>query len=123
MDDIEDLFRPLAVERAKTEPLDGPDTEHKDIFSDLETECDDPPDILEIEPRSSPIWAELEDLRRSLAEIGDLDAVRAFITAEMGDDVLDLQKKYAMEFGALLPTDPIRLEVLQTLAEMGILVY
>jgi phage host-nuclease inhibitor protein Gam len=70
-----------------------------------------------------PMWKELEELRDDLHQLGDINVVKAYIKEHMTDDVAQLQKKYKADFGSVKPTDPLRLEILQTLGELGIMIY
>lgn len=69
------------------------------------------------------MWLELRELRDALNKLGDINVIKGYIKEHMTDDVADLQKKFNKDFGDIKPTDPIRLEILQTLGEMGIMIY
>jgi hypothetical protein len=70
-----------------------------------------------------PMWEELRELRDALNKLGNIDVIKAYISEYMSDDVADLQKKYKEDFKDIDVSDPIRLEILQTLGEMGIMIY
>jgi hypothetical protein len=69
-----------------------------------------------------PIFGELKELRNSLSKC-DLDKAKIFIRDCLSDDVLILQEGFTECFKDIPQTDPLRLEVLQTLAELGIRIY
>jgi hypothetical protein len=70
-----------------------------------------------------PIWEELAELRDSLYRLGNIEDVKTFIKNNMQKDVKVLQDKFKNEFDDIPTTDPFRLEILQTLAELGIIIY
>lgn len=70
----------------------------------------------------NPIWDDLEELRSTLSHL-PIEAVKKYIVDNMADDVEGLQQSFKADFGELPQTSPLRLEVLQTLAELGILIY
>ena len=69
-----------------------------------------------------PIFEELKELRNSLSTC-DLEKAKIFIRDTMAEDVLKLQEGFTTCFKDLPQTDPLRLEVLQTLAELGVRIY
>jgi hypothetical protein len=69
-----------------------------------------------------PIFEELKELRNSLSTC-DLEKAKIFIRDCLSEDVLKLQEGFSTCFKDLPQNDPLRLEVLQTLAELGVRIY
>jgi hypothetical protein len=70
-----------------------------------------------------PMWDELKELRDELSKLGDINIIKAYIKENMAEEVAELQKKYKADFADIDKSDPLRLEILQTLGEMGIMIY
>jgi uncharacterized protein YeeX (DUF496 family) len=70
-----------------------------------------------------PMWDELKELRDELSKLGDINIIKAYIKENMSEEVAELQKKYKVDFEDIDKADPLRLEILQTLGEIGIMIY
>jgi hypothetical protein len=68
------------------------------------------------------IFDELIELRKSLSNC-DLEKARRFIKQTMANDVIKLQDGFHEFFKDVPSDDLFKLEVLQTLAELGIKIY
>ena len=68
-------------------------------------------------------WSELKEMREILNSLGDIKVIKNFIHENMKDEIEDLTNKFKHDFEELSSQDPLKLEVLQTLGELGILVY
>lgn len=69
-----------------------------------------------------PIWNELKDIRNKLNGV-PFEDIRTYIKTHMKDEVSSLQDMFNKDFGALPRSDPLRMEILQTLGELGIKIY
>jgi len=77
----------------------------------------------EKEPSSaSGVWSELNELRDNLKHL-DIDEVKKYVRENLADDVEMLRETFKNDFKDIAKDDPLRLEILQTLAELGVLIY
>jgi hypothetical protein len=74
-------------------------------------------------PTLTGVWADLHTMREQLNAIGNIDVIKTFIKENMTDEIKILQDKFTEEFQDKPVEDPLRVEVLQTLVEIGISVY
>lgn len=68
------------------------------------------------------LWEELKMIRNRFRFI-DMNIVRKFVLEQMGDDVNDLRERFDKEISVLPNDDPLKLEILQTLGDLGITIY
>jgi hypothetical protein len=73
-------------------------------------------------PEIHTVWDELKTMRDALSG-RPLEQMKQFINENMADDVKDLKKMFKKDFETLPKDDPLRLEVLQTLGELGIIIH
>lgn len=73
--------------------------------------------------RNCDIWRELFELRDELNKLGSISIIKAYIRDFMTTEVEELREKFRDDFKNLPKDDPFRIEVLITLAEIGILIY
>ena len=71
---------------------------------------------------SGNIWNDLERMRKDLNECDQLPIIKKFINTKMKEEVKELTELFKKDFGHLPKDDPLRLEVLLTLGELGIII-
>lgn len=69
------------------------------------------------------VWDELGEMRSKLNSLGHISTVKEFIHTNLTEEVETLRALFDEEFRDLPKDNPLRLEVLQTLAELGITIY
>jgi hypothetical protein len=68
------------------------------------------------------VWDDLKKMREALSG-KPLEQMKQYINETMSDDVEDLKKMFVEDFKDFPKDDPLRMEVLQTLGELGIIIY
>ena len=68
-------------------------------------------------------WADLGIMREALNSLGDIDTIRKYIKLNLSEEVEELRKNFERDFKHTPKDDLLRLEVLQTLGEMGVIIY
>ena len=86
-----------------------------EVIEETFFDCDD--------SEKDDVWNDLRVMRAELNKCGDISNVKAYIHSEMKDDVLKLQKLFKKEFKDVENDDPLRMEILQTMGELGIIIY
>ena len=71
---------------------------------------------------SGNVWNDLEKMRKDLDQCNQLPIVKKFINEKMKEEVEQLTELFKQDFGHLPKDDPLRLEVLLTLGELGIVI-
>ena len=69
-----------------------------------------------------PIWEELTELRNSLKQY-DIAEVRVFIKENLESEIEAIQEEFNKDFEFIPKDSSLRLEILQTLGELGISIY
>jgi hypothetical protein len=68
------------------------------------------------------IWQDLSEMRNTLSNL-PMSQVKKYISENMEDEVEILVNQFKTDFKDIPTTDPLRIEILQTLAEIGIIIY
>ena len=94
--------------------------ENKDLTCSIIESLDD--DEKDYNINKSSLWDELQSLRNNLSEL-PLKEVRQFITSNMVNDIEELRTSFKKDFEKYPNDDPLKIEILQMLGELGIIIY
>lgn len=67
--------------------------------------------------------SELIELREQLNQLGSINTIRNFINTSMVSEAEELKQNFLNDFRDIPKDNALRLEVLQTLTELGIVIY
>jgi len=69
------------------------------------------------------LWEELNDMRDTLRNCGDINKIKKFIKEEMHGEVKHITNEFHRQFDDVAENDDLKIEVLILLAELGITIY